>query len=77
MAQANVKAPEADMADNRTMVRRWGADWAQLQAELALIDGALPDCEDHDDALERLVAVERSREDFRRRTHQPEPPRWE
>lgn len=68
------------MADTRTMIRRWGLDWQQLQAELALLDAMLPGQDheaDHDAALEKLLHLQRIRDDFRQRTHQPPPPKWE
>ena len=64
------------MADKRTRIRRWGSDWNQLQAEQALIEATLTEA-DVDAAFEKMLAIDRVREQFRRRTHQPEPPRWE
>jgi hypothetical protein len=64
------------MADARTKIRRWGADWHQLMAERALVEAE--GVEDNiDAAFQRMVEVDRLRQQFRDRTHQPEPPRWE
>lgn len=64
------------MADTRTRIRRWGRHWQQLQAEKALIEAAF-ESDDFDAAFEQMLAIDRVREDFRKRTHQPDPPRWE
>lgn len=64
------------MSDTRTRIRRWGRHWQQLQAERALIEDAF-DGDDFDEALEKMFEIDRVREDFRKRTHRPEPPRWE
>ncbi len=63
------------MADTRTKIRRWGADWHQLMAERALVEAEGGN--DLDAAFERMLEVDRLRQQFRDRTHQPEPPRWE
>lgn len=59
------------------MIRRWGLDWQQLQAEKSLLDAMFPEALDHDAALEKLLALQKIRDEFRHRTHQPEPPKWE
>lgn len=64
------------MADTRTKIRHWGSDWHQLQAERALIEAALSEG-DFETAYERMIEIDRVREEFRKRTHQPEPPHWE
>jgi hypothetical protein len=64
------------VADTRTRIRRWGSDWNQLQAERALIEASLLG-RDFDTALERMIAIDQVRDQFRRRTHPHEPPRWE
>ncbi|MBX3474063.1 MAG: hypothetical protein KF754_06735 [Planctomycetes bacterium] len=64
------------MADRHAKLRRWGADWQQLQAEIALIEAAHPDT-DHDSQFEKMLEIDRAREEFRQRTHQPVPPHWE
>lgn len=64
------------MADRNAKLRHWGADWQQLQAELALIEAAHAG-QDHDAQFEKMLEIDRAREEFRQRTHQPEPPHWE
>jgi len=65
------------MADRHTKLRHWGADWQQLQAEIALIEAAYTDSDDHDAQFEKMLEIDRARQQFRQRTHQPEPPHWE
>lgn len=66
-----------EMADTNVKIRRWGTDWQQLKAEQALVEASFPDELDHDVALEMLLELEKIRSDFHKRTHQPEPPKWE
>ncbi len=63
------------MADTRTRIRRWGLDFAQLQAELALIRAQYPDASDFEAATERLFAELAAKDSFRQRVI--EPPKWE
>jgi hypothetical protein len=65
------------MSDTRTRIRRWGLEHAQLRAELELIRAQYPDKDDFDAAVERLFAEYEAKEAYRRRTHEPEPPKWE
>lgn len=68
---------QVGMADTNVKIRRWGADWQQLQAEQAFVEASFPDELDHDVALEKLLELQKIRNDFHKRTHQPEPPKWE
>jgi hypothetical protein len=65
------------MSDSRTKIRRWGLDHAQLRAELELIREQYPNQDDFDQAAERLFAEFEARQAYHKRTHEPEPPKWE
>jgi hypothetical protein len=62
--------------DSHTKIRSWGADWNQLMAERALIEAAHARG-DLDEEFEKMLEIDRVRQHFRDRTHQPEPPHWE
>lgn len=68
---------EVPMSDRQTNFRPWGALWQQLQAEIALIEAAYPDTGDFDNQFEKMLEIDRARQAFRQRVHQPEPPHWE
>jgi hypothetical protein len=65
------------MADSRAKIRNWGAEYAQLQAEIALIEAEYAGLDGIDDQLLKALAIDKARNDFRARTHEPEPPSWE
>lgn len=69
-AELSLMGDNRGMSDTGVRIRKWGRDWQQLQAEKALIEDAVKG-DDFDEAFERMLKIDRVREDFRKRTRKP------